>query len=217
MPDNVDITSGAGTTVATDIVGTAHHQRVKVDAGGDGVSVPLIAGQQLAAGSFPVVQASDVGVPQSNGIRKTYRIKFRHTAVAGDVVELRGPSSGVARVTEIGFIKPSVQTALQVIKRSAADTGGTHGADPTPVSLDAPVVAATCAVFAYTAAPTPGTAGAQYGSLFDMTVDAFDAPVLRFGDRNTRPIEISTGQSVALNIGTGAVIHGWIEWTEAAT
>ena len=36
MPDNVAITAGTGTTISTDLVGTAHYQNVKIDAGGDG-------------------------------------------------------------------------------------------------------------------------------------------------------------------------------------
>ena len=47
MPDNVVITAKAnstppdGTIIATDLVGTAHYQRFKLDIGGDGVSVPV--------------------------------------------------------------------------------------------------------------------------------------------------------------------------------
>jgi len=47
MPDNVKITHQAnstppdGTIIATDIVGTAHYQRFKLDIGGDGASVPV--------------------------------------------------------------------------------------------------------------------------------------------------------------------------------
>lgn len=65
MADNVTLpATGSGTAtpaVATDDVGGAHYQRMKLDAGGDGVSVPLVAGQQLAAASLPVVLASDGG------------------------------------------------------------------------------------------------------------------------------------------------------------
>ena len=49
MVDNVRITQKAnstppdGTVVKTDQIGTAHYQIIKVDIGGDGVSVPLVA------------------------------------------------------------------------------------------------------------------------------------------------------------------------------
>ncbi len=59
MADNTTITPGTGLTVATDDVTGVHYQRVKLDAGGDGVAVPLVAGAQVAAASLPVVIASD--------------------------------------------------------------------------------------------------------------------------------------------------------------
>lgn len=59
MADNVEITAGSGTSVRTDLVGTNHYQVVKLDGGGDGVAVPIVAGQQLKAASLPVVLASD--------------------------------------------------------------------------------------------------------------------------------------------------------------
>lgn len=52
MADNVAITPGAGATIATDDVGGVQFQRVKLDVGGDGVSVPV-------AGSMPVTPATN--------------------------------------------------------------------------------------------------------------------------------------------------------------
>ena len=73
MADNVVIpATGSGDAtpiVATDQVGTAHYQRMKLDGGGDGVSVPIVAGQQLAAGSVPVVLTA--ARDRTNGIRLT--------------------------------------------------------------------------------------------------------------------------------------------------
>ncbi len=42
MADNIAITEGSGKTVATDDVGGAQYQRVKLDIGGDGVSTPWL-------------------------------------------------------------------------------------------------------------------------------------------------------------------------------
>ncbi|MFA5053956.1 MAG: hypothetical protein WC565_07845 [Parcubacteria group bacterium] len=60
-PDNIEITAGSGSPVRTDLVGTAHYQVIKLDAGGDGVAVPIVAGQQTKAASLPVTLASDQG------------------------------------------------------------------------------------------------------------------------------------------------------------
>ena len=65
MADNVTITKNANSTpppdtiIATDDVGRAQYQRMKVDLGGDGASVPLVGGQLTSAASLPVVLASD--------------------------------------------------------------------------------------------------------------------------------------------------------------
>ena len=61
MADNVEITAGSGTVIAADEVGTTYYQRIKLDAGGDGLSVPVVAGQQTKAASLPVTLASDQG------------------------------------------------------------------------------------------------------------------------------------------------------------
>lgn len=41
MPDNVAITAGSGTSIATDDVSSVHYQRVKLDVGGNGLAVPI--------------------------------------------------------------------------------------------------------------------------------------------------------------------------------
>jgi hypothetical protein len=41
MADNVAITAGAGTNIATDDVSGAHYQRMKLDGGGDGAAAPI--------------------------------------------------------------------------------------------------------------------------------------------------------------------------------
>jgi hypothetical protein len=44
MADNLAITVGAGTTIATDDIGGVHHQRVKLSLGADGSAVDAVAG-----------------------------------------------------------------------------------------------------------------------------------------------------------------------------
>lgn len=60
MSDNVNLAALAG-TCRTDDVGGVQYQVMKLDGGGDGLTVPIIAGQQVAALSIPVVIASDQG------------------------------------------------------------------------------------------------------------------------------------------------------------
>jgi hypothetical protein len=60
MADNVDVTEGAGKTIATDDVGGAQYQRVKLDFGTDGAAAPALAGAgAVATGVQRVTLASD--------------------------------------------------------------------------------------------------------------------------------------------------------------
>jgi hypothetical protein len=69
MADNVPITAGTGTDVATDDVASVHYQKVKVAIGADGAVDGLLDfGQGAMAASLPVVIASDqTAVPVSDG------------------------------------------------------------------------------------------------------------------------------------------------------
>lgn len=59
MADNINVTQGTGTIVATDDVAGVHFQKVKIDLGGNGASVPLGVGQQANAASMPVTLATE--------------------------------------------------------------------------------------------------------------------------------------------------------------
>lgn len=59
MANNLAVTEGAGKTVATDEVSTVHYQKIKLDAGGNGVSVPVIAGSQSDSASLPVALSTE--------------------------------------------------------------------------------------------------------------------------------------------------------------
>ncbi len=56
MADNLGITTGTSASVATDDVGGAHYQRIKLDVGGDGASLPVSAN----ANAIPVKALDDV-------------------------------------------------------------------------------------------------------------------------------------------------------------
>lgn len=60
MSDNIDVTPGTGKTVATDDVGGAQYQQVKVNIGADGVATPLNAGAgAVASGTLRTTLGSD--------------------------------------------------------------------------------------------------------------------------------------------------------------
>lgn len=79
MADNVPITPGAGANIATDDVGGVQFQKMKIDMGGDGVSVPLVGdvtygipvdvkrGTLIAAAGDVASGATDSGNPVKFG------------------------------------------------------------------------------------------------------------------------------------------------------
>lgn len=87
MADNVPITAGVGTSVATDDVGGVHYQRIKVDLGGDGAASPLVRGQQVGASSIPIVFASDSAV-LTDGDNLVGRVKLSDGTDVADVLDL---------------------------------------------------------------------------------------------------------------------------------
>ncbi len=95
MADNVAITAGSGTSIATDDVGGVQFQKMKLDVGGDGLSVPVV-------GSLPVVDLdasnsatitvtdSAVAAPAGDG---TFR---SGTSTAGSYVAVKCPGGDSA-------------------------------------------------------------------------------------------------------------------------
>lgn len=103
-PDNVEITAGSGSPIRTDLVGTAHYQVVKLDGGGDGLAVPIVAGQQTKAASLPVTIASDQDALTVTGTfwqaTQPVSIATAPALVASDaVIGLVGSSDVVVTVT----------------------------------------------------------------------------------------------------------------------
>lgn len=63
MADNVAITAGTGTTVATDEVGGVHYQRVKVAHGADGAATDVSTSSPLPVGGAAADDAAAAGNP----------------------------------------------------------------------------------------------------------------------------------------------------------
>lgn len=104
MADNVEITAGAGTDIATDDVASVHYQKIKLALGADGaVDCLLDSGQQTMANSAPVAIASDqstLGVTQANA-SNTYG--SQENVAAGNTVTLVTYSAG-ASWRLVGFV-----------------------------------------------------------------------------------------------------------------
>lgn len=67
MADNVAITAGTGTSIATDDIGGVQYQRVKVALGADGTGVDAVGGSGAdSTGVMRVSLATDIALPAGN-------------------------------------------------------------------------------------------------------------------------------------------------------
>src|SRR3989304_3430715 len=109
MADNVPITPGAGQNIAADDVASVFYQKIKVDAGEDGISVPVIAGRQADAASVPVALSTEDVALLGNAIGVTTDAAVVTDANGTIQQYLRGLvklfiTAGSALVTAIGNI-----------------------------------------------------------------------------------------------------------------
>ncbi len=170
MADNVTIpATGSGTAtpvVATDEVSSAHYQRVKLDGGGDGLSVPIVAGQQLAAGSVPVVltaaQVTTLTPP---------------AAITGFATSAKQDTGNTSLASIDGKIT-AVNTGAVVVASSALPAGASTSAKQDTeitslASIDGKITAVNTGAVTVVSAPTT----AVTGPLTDAQLRATAVPV----------------------------------------
>jgi hypothetical protein len=124
MADNVAITAGSGTTIATDDIGGVQYQRVKVALGADGAAADLAPGQALMAASVPVAIASNQSAVPASDAGPSWTSAYLHVASAnatGGVDLTAAPTSGQKIVVDDVIV--SVDTAMKVTLEE--ETSGT--------------------------------------------------------------------------------------------
>jgi hypothetical protein len=158
--------------------------------------------------------------------RLTYRYAVSDitpVATATDVLVLSGSSSKrVVRVHKIhvsGSAGAHSLYELELIKRTAANTGGT-ATNPTPAKMDSSSPAATATLSLYSANPSALGAGVAASSRIlwltnhtspsaPVAVESFNAPVILRGPLESLAINFRGGAVPA-----GASLHFEIEWSE---
>lgn len=201
-----------------------------------GNNAPVMSGLNLGGNISTQTGTSVAGTVAENGIdaenlRTTYSASIRGLVPATtptDIFTITGSASKVIRIThiEVSATMTSAGTVdLQLLTRSAANTGGTS-TNPAATPHDASDAAATAVINAYTANPTG--LGAAVGSpirsqkFFIPGVGAlFESQDWDFGIRNGKPLVLRTAaQVLALNLNSVTVTGGSfdisIEWTEDA-
>ena len=171
-----------------------------------------------------------LGVPSVNteGTKASYStstLAFTPAATATDFFTIAGSGTKTIRVTRIsisGIATSGASNDIQLVKRTAANTGGT-ASNPTICQHDSNDAAATATVSLYSANPSGlGTgAGSPRGQKLNLgAAGAAGVIVWDFTMRNSKGIVLrSASQLLALNwngasVPSGTSIDLDIEWTE---
>lgn len=108
MANNIDITAGSGTTVATDDISGSHYQRIKLTDGTEDSSTPVSTGNGVAANGIRVTVASDcdgqiaLAPHTTNGLTTYHRVATTSTnavnvkASAGQVYVINVSNHAIA-------------------------------------------------------------------------------------------------------------------------
>jgi hypothetical protein len=229
--DAADGSVGAGTAGTKSLLGglvynssaptltTGQQVALQGDASGNllvKLNTPLPAGTNLIG---------SVSISSPN--LSTYRaatFTLNTAATPTDILTIQGSGSKTVTITRISISGTQTQAGnalLRLIKRSAADTGGTT-ATLTNVPLDSNNASATAVVKAYTA--NPSALGTAVGDVEDVQVFVPDgttdpaATVLNFGTSAQAVVLRGTGQFLCLNLNgvtmTGNGLNISVEWTE---
>lgn len=167
MADNVAVTAGAGTTIATDDVGGVHYQRVKIDFGTDGASAPITSAVDAAsAGTDPVFVA---GVVRDDALAALTPIDGDYTTMRVDslgTLWTRQPPSVVVSATptldtSIYASGDSLHTTVISFANAVRATGGT-GTIRKMVIIDKDVQSIALELWLFSATVTPAAANAAH-------------------------------------------------------
>ena len=147
--------------------------------------------------------------PRGESYRATVAVV---AAGAGVAVTIAGSATKTIEVVQCIVAKPSVDVTVELKKHSAAASGGTS-ASVTAVPLDSQNAAATGAVLAFSAVPTPG---ASVGSLFSTTtVLTTEILIEDFQRRGISGVVLrGAAEGFGVHVGAAATVRVTLEWIE---
>jgi hypothetical protein len=184
--------------------------------------------QPVSISTAPVLQVAPPPVGNKKATYVAVASNLAAAAAATDIFTIYGSASKTIVVEKLiidGVVGTAAVSAFfQVIKRSAANTGGTSTA-PAKVPYDSTQAAATATVLSYTANPTAlGTAVGNVRSdrvFLPLTSTAVDAQgrIFLFGDEDMKGVVLrGTGEGLCVNLNgatlTTPSLNINIEWTE---
>lgn len=208
----------------------------------DGTNTPLVAAELVQGDGPPpsiIIQDATTSnkaavtagglLVSSDGNKATYRyasLGNTPAATPTDVLTITGSVTKTVRIKRIavsGLATTAGQMPVTLIRRSAANTGGTSTA-PTPIKHDTNDAAGTAALALYSANPT--TLGTTVGNLgakrlfLNVSTAQEDQVVWDFSTRQDKALVLrGTSDILAINLGgatvpTGGVLDFEIEYEE---
>lgn len=186
MADNITVTQGTGTTMATDDVSGVQYPRVKPSFGVDGSAVDVSASNPL-----PVVQTGTPALPTGAATEATLAAldaKVVAVDTGAVVVSSSALPTGAATEATLAALDAkvvAVDTGAVVVSSSALPTGA--ATEATLAALDAKVVAVDTGAIAGTVTANAGT------------------------DLNTSLLALESGGNLAAIAASVAVIDDWDE------
>lgn len=155
MPDGVPITAGAGTTVATDLIGGSHFQRTKLTFGVDGVATDVSATDPLPVTGpfFPVTQPVS-GIVTANAGTGTFAIS------AASLPLPTGAASSAKQDSLLAAFPSSLGT-----KTSANSLGVVLASDQAGLSVTATAASSSSRLLSAAASTNATSAKASAGTL----------------------------------------------------
>lgn len=189
MADNISITTGTGTTIATDQVGTAHYQKVKIAIGSDDVAAPLVFGQTSMTASLPVTLASDQSTVPVSVVSFTPSGTQNVLVVNTPTVSISGTPTVTAAQGGVWNVS-TVSTVLGTIAVTGTVTGNPSGTQNV-LLVNTPVVTASQG-----GSWNIATVSTLLGT---MTVSITNTPITTATISNTKIAVVSTAHSSVFN------------------
>ena len=229
---NPVLVAGQDGTNAQSILTDSTGRQVVVGAAVDGAAVAgnpvLIGGQDGTNAQSLLTDTSGRLIVGNEGTKTTYSCAFSvvPAAAATDIAAIGGSASKTIRILRIhvsGACTAGVGYSLSLIKRGAADSGGTSSAG-TVVPNDSGSAAGTGTVTIYTANPTlnntVGSVRRSYGAQATFTAAVVGIPIdWDFADRPGQALVLrGTAEQACINYegqtNAGNVLYCHVEWTE---
>ena len=187
----------------------------------------VILGQDQTGKYVGAAADGDTLAVSTSGFRPTYRftaVDITPVATATDVLTLTGSATKTIRVTKVTIMGSSTASSIYdayLVKRSAANTGGTL-TNPTASSADSTDATAAGVLTLYTANPSALGAGIVVeASKVYLGTAAITSPTVTYtwGTRGDKAPILRVGESLAINfngaaVPAGASLYMTFEWTE---